>query len=319
MAMWFLSLHLLISIAMLASCSELDRFPDKLSIVERTGSISLACKAPASTEVTWKLDGESFPPGRELTLENVDQPDAGNYTCWQNGTMVNHTYLVISEKDQSPIFSNTIRCRDRTFNGNIICSWQTRSAAVFKLTYYRRIPDSSCRYLDYSNSGTNHIYNFTVDNYSPYAEEYSPYIFVVEAINSASYQKQQVVLHVENIVIPDPPQNITVTQVGNNTWNVSWLYPCTWIEPYSYFPLHFEMEYKLKKAYGKSVTRVQIDGLSKLIEPSPAAKVRRVRIKAKDRFLSSPWSEWSEWIYSKRKKKGKKTKIKSLHPSRRHH
>ncbi|GCC38024.1 hypothetical protein chiPu_0016535 [Chiloscyllium punctatum] len=268
-----------------------------VSIVERAADLTLICEAPALTEVTWKLNGIALQSGRQHTLRNVDQPDAGNYTCWQSGIMVNHTYLVVSEKDRSPIFSSAIHCRARTFDGNITCSWQTRGAATFKLKYYRRIPDSSNHVMDYSNSGTNHSYTFSVKNYSPYVEEYNPIIFVVEAINSVAYQKQQVVLHMENIIIPDPPQNITVTLEARKILNVSWLYPCTWIEPYSYFPLQFQMEYKSKKR-GRTVTGVLIDGLSKVINLHSRTKNCRVRIKAKDMFLNSPWSEWSEWTNS---------------------
>ncbi|XP_078055412.1 interleukin-12 subunit beta-like [Mustelus asterias] len=285
---------------MLASCSALERFPENLTVVERTKRITLKCEAPPHAEVTWKKDGEGLLASRELTLEDVDQPNAGNYTCWHNGTTVTHTYLVISEKDQSPIFSNTIQCRARTFDGIIICSWQTRGAAIFKVKHCRRNLENECSLMEYSNSGIDHHYNFTMKNYSPYEEEYHPIMFIVEAISSVSYQKLQTTFYMEDIIKPDPPQNITVT-LNRKTMNISWQYPCNWIEPHSYFPLHFEIEYKPKRNSARSdiIKVVEEEGLSKQITVRGSKKLYLIHIKAKDRFLNSPWSEWSDWIESR--------------------
>ncbi|XP_072353969.1 interleukin-12 subunit beta-like [Scyliorhinus torazame] len=277
---------------------EIARFVDEVTIVERATTINLTCdEPPPHTEVTWKIDGEPIQASRLLTLEDVDQPNAGNYTCWQNGTLVKHTYLVVSEKDRSPIFSNAIQCRARTFDSAITCSWQTRGAAIFQVKYCRRVlrnPESNCSFIECSKSGTDHHCHFTVKNYSPYEEEYNPITFFVEAISSVSHQKMQKTFYMENIVKPDPPKNITVTLNKHKKMIISWEYPCDWIKPHSYFPLRFEIEYTSKKENG---TEVVEEGLSKEIKVS--ARRYMVRIKAKDRFLNSPWSEWSAWINSR--------------------
>uniref|UniRef100_UPI00398E65E1 interleukin-12 subunit beta-like n=1 Tax=Pristiophorus japonicus TaxID=55135 RepID=UPI00398E65E1 len=319
--MWSFSLRLLISIAMLGCCSALDRYPENLVTVERTENITLSCEASPHSAVTWQQDGKPLQASRQLTLENVDQPLAGNYTCWQNGSLVKHTYLVISEKDQSPIFlTKEVQCRAKTLNGVITCKWKTHDAAIFNVTYGRsnssRESDCKCNSTDYSNAGTDHEFTFTEQNYSPYAEEYSRIIFIVEAVNSVSYQKLKTMFFTEDIVKPDLPQNITVTLKNRKKLNVSWQYPCNWIKPHSYFPLVFAIEYKkYGKKHGKTFT-VMEEGLNISEIRVPSSAKYEVRIRTKDRFLNSPWSEWSDWIKSRSKKKGKKTK---QGPSRQHY
>ncbi|XP_032900156.1 interleukin-12 subunit beta-like [Amblyraja radiata] len=300
-AMCCVLLRLLISIALLGRYSALDRYPENLSVVKRTRVFSVDCKGSSDMNVSWKMDGETLQTSGHLVLENVDQPEAGNYTCWQNGSLVKHTYLVISEEDQSPIFqSKQVQCGTRTFAGLITCSWQTHGPAFFKVRYCRRnsgvVSECSYRHLNYSSSGTEHHLNFSEDDYSPYAEEYDPITFIVEAVTSVSYQSLQTTFYVGDIVKPDHPQLLSV-EPKQKKFIVSWSYPQNWIKPYSYFPLAFDVESKPNKNNRKCKVMLEDLNIPKITVP----RACKVRIRAKDRFLSSPWSEWSDWVHIKTK------------------
>ncbi|XP_072897922.1 interleukin-12 subunit beta-like [Hemitrygon akajei] len=294
-------LQLFISFTLLGSYLALDRYPENLVIVKRTESTRINCGEGQFTTVTWKRNDEVSGNSKELALENVDQPLAGNYTCWQNGSLVYHKYLVISEEDQSPIFqSKQVQCQTRSFTGVITCSWKTRGAAFYQVRYCRRNstlnPECTYNYLNYSSSGTDHHFTFTEENYSPYAEEYRPITFIVEAVNSVSYQSLQKTFYVGDIVKPDPPQLQSAVLLGRNL-SISWQYPSNWVKPYSYFPLIFQVQCEpVRRCRAKKCKDVPTEiMLPQIIIPNRC----KIHIRAKDKFLNSPWSDWSDWVDSK--------------------
>ncbi|XP_072113114.1 interleukin-12 subunit beta-like [Mobula birostris] len=193
-----------------------------------------------------------------------------------------------------------VQCLTRSFTGVITCSWKTRGVAFYQVRYCRRNSTlkSECtyNYLNYSNSGTDHHFTFTEENYSPYAEEYRPITFIVEAVNSVSYQSLQKTFYVGDIVKPDPPQLQSVRPFQKKL-NITWEYPSNWVKPYSYFPLIFDFQCgSCRKCGSKKRKTVPTENwLPQIIIPRHC----KVQIRAKDKFLNSPWSDWSDWVDSK--------------------
>uniref|UniRef100_A0A8C4S5A4 Ig-like domain-containing protein n=1 Tax=Erpetoichthys calabaricus TaxID=27687 RepID=A0A8C4S5A4_ERPCA len=109
--------------------------------------VSLACDTQFMGTVTWKHNGGKIDNSlytrinkRNLTLKQLDSPSAGNYTCWGEGTLLDHTYLVLLEEEEEQYneeITDFIPCTVKTYSCSIICSWKPDDFQVARIQLER--------------------------------------------------------------------------------------------------------------------------------------------------------------------------------------
>ncbi|XP_043920445.1 interleukin-12 subunit beta-like [Protopterus annectens] len=286
----------------------LQVFPNKFVLGNFTKNVTLTCNTTFS-DIVWK-SGDDLEPiineankklhGNNLTLISVDQPDAGNYTCWNGNNLLDHHFLVIQDDENENVFSTTkddpnkrsINCWASSYNCSFTCTWATIHPAVFraKITRNRNNKDV-WHYLDPVKCKENTFQQtFSYVNYSPYEEEYEPLFLKIEAMTEQSYSMIQHQLFIRDIIKPDVPDNFKVKKTGSKT-NVSWTYPSTWTRPFSYFPLTSEVECMQKKKDNEIMTFKYESGTAHIISED----VQKCRLHIRDSYYNSHWSNWTPW------------------------
>uniref|UniRef100_A0A8C4S773 Ig-like domain-containing protein n=1 Tax=Erpetoichthys calabaricus TaxID=27687 RepID=A0A8C4S773_ERPCA len=221
--------------------------------------------------VTWKHNGGKIDNSlytrinkRNLTLKQLDSPSAGNYTCWGEGTLLDHTYLVLLEEEE-----------------------EQYNEEITGKPYFVK----SIRNLSHKSSAYDILYNdspFQLNlssNSSPFSEEQNPIILSVEEINAKYYRKRTWSFFIRDIVLPDPPKILNCTQDPNGL-RLNIEPPSSWAKPHSYFPLAYEVEYELK--HNGKVGQFSW----RLLLPK---SISRLRARSQDPYINSLWSHWTAW------------------------
>lgn len=65
--------------------------------------VTITCRTDLPVEVTWKhsRDGEEIGiiKGKSFELPNLEEPDAGEYSCWDGERKLDSTYLLLEEEE----------------------------------------------------------------------------------------------------------------------------------------------------------------------------------------------------------------------------
>uniref|UniRef100_A0A8C4X840 Ig-like domain-containing protein n=1 Tax=Erpetoichthys calabaricus TaxID=27687 RepID=A0A8C4X840_ERPCA len=263
--------------------------------------------------VTWKHNGGKIDNSlytrinkRNLTLKQLDSPSAGNYTCWGEGTLLDHTYLVLLEEEEEqyneeitgkPYFVKSIRNLSHKSSAyDILClplilfyvydhHFESLNLASSNTRGFPPCSEKS-KHISWALRDNDSPFQLNLSsNSSPFSEEQNPIILSVEEINAKYYRKRTWSFFIRDIVLPDPPKILNCTQDPNGL-RLNIEPPSSWAKPHSYFPLAYEVEYELKHN-GKVGQFSWVLLLPKSIS--------RLRARSQDPYINSLWSHWTAW------------------------
>ncbi|KAH1169684.1 hypothetical protein KIL84_000669 [Mauremys mutica] len=308
--------------AMAVSWERLNAKRPGVLVGEVNGQVVVTCDTPQE-HVSWQQNGEPeimaehYVAGRTLTLEGLDQPAAGNYSCWQGPRLLDSTYVVVSDPEYPLLQGSPGACPG---GGDRNSSSPGAPHPQSCLLPGRRAGGGggerggSARGVQAVGGGGHHpggapgawVYvgggaalqgpdrpqPFTVTladgTFCPFAEEPRPLELALEGISAESFVNITRRLFLRDIVRPGPPQDVTAQSKGGRL-HLSWAPPASWSSPYSYFLLRYQLEYKQRDGTTGSL---QLEGVT---ETSVEGDVRWVQIRCQDPLVNSTWSPWTTW------------------------
>ncbi|XP_050801488.1 interleukin-12 subunit beta-like [Gopherus flavomarginatus] len=242
---------------------------------------------------------EYYVAGRTLTLQGLDQPATGNYSCWRGPRLLDSTYVVVSDPEY-PLLQGSpghaVTCQAESYHGELTCSWTALRPATFR-AHLSRNPGSAPRTWVYVGGGAalqgpDQPQSFTVTladgTFCPFAEEPRPLELALEGISAESFVNITRRIFLRDIVRPGPPQDVAAQSKGGRLY-LSWAPPASWSSPHSYFLLRYQLEYK---QWDGTTGSLQLDGVT---EMSVEGDVRWVQIRCQDPLVNSTWSPWTTW------------------------
>ncbi|XP_044875614.1 interleukin-12 subunit beta-like [Mauremys mutica] len=299
-----LMLVALVQVLCVVPAAALTGFPSKFLVGEVNGQVVVTCDTPQE-HVSWQQNGEPeimaehYVAGRTLTLEGLDQPAAGNYSCWQGPRLLDSTYVVVSDPEY-PLLQGSpgraVTCQAESYRGELSCSWTALRPAAFRARLSRSPGGAPGAWVYVGGGaalqGPDRPQPFTVTladgTFCPFAEEPRPLELALEGISAESFVNITRRLFLRDIVRPGPPQDVTAQSKGGRL-HLSWAPPASWSSPYSYFLLRYQLEYKQRDGTTGSL---QLEGVT---ETSVEGDVRWVQIRCQDPLVNSTWSPWTTW------------------------
>ncbi|XP_067084568.1 interleukin-12 subunit beta [Osmerus mordax] len=293
----------------------LTSFPDNLVVGKSEGSVTLNCPKELKGEVKWKyergedvytLDENDYDmEGHSLTLSDLGGPMLGEYSCWgQDGKLSSSYVRLDAEEEEADTTESHLSCRARSYNCSFTCTWNNSEVTALRLGLG---PDClegkpSCPWVSPDNGESKGLeggYTFTLLHpFSASSEESTALLVTAEAIDDRSYFRETKQFYLRDIVQPDSPQDVKF-RVEKQMLKVTVEPAPTWTTPRSFYPLEHEIEYR-KKDDGK-------------VERSTTGLIPRevseLRVRSRDPFVLSTWSQWSPWKNVPLKRKEKKKRI----------
>ncbi|XP_075566009.1 interleukin-12 subunit beta-like [Pelecanus crispus] len=273
----------------LAPADALTTFPPKFQVGNLNGNMVVKCNT-SERQVTWTQNGETEPmvelvaKERTLTILGLDLPATGNYSCWAGTVLLDATYVVVSSTRKEKM---NISCQAESYHGSFHCSWAGPPSAVFRARLTRS-NGSLGEWVPAAGSSGHFSASFMDPSFCPFAEELHPLQLELEGLSDTSYHNFSYQFFIRDIVRPDPPQNLTVQQRGEQL-HLAWAPPASWSLPKSYFALLYRLQYELPNG-------TQVD---KYVEGTEETQLRecarRARISCQDPFTNPAWSPWSAW------------------------
>ncbi|XP_069486448.1 interleukin-12 subunit beta-like [Ambystoma mexicanum] len=267
----------------------LNTWPENFISARLNSDVSLECRTDRE-DIIWKKGGlgiaERSP--RILSFTRVDQPDAGNYTCWSGDQIVSSVYLFISEQDGP----SGISCNAASYlDTRLKCTWtHSLMRAPHKIRAKAERGHSDVTpWVDVhmANDGTV-AFQLELSDSCLYGEEDEPITVRLEAINDQTYTSENRTLALRDIIKPSCPENVNVLKLPEGAVQVNWNYPSSWVTPHSYFPLLFHVE---QHFHNKSRIIIPVEGGNGI---TLTKKVKAVRLKCRDLFYNSEWSDWTK-------------------------
>ncbi|XP_075004337.1 interleukin-12 subunit beta-like [Calonectris borealis] len=273
----------------LAPADALTAFPPKFQVGKLNGDLVVKCNT-SEQQVTWTQNGEPEPmaelvaEGQTLTILGLDLPAVGNYSCWAGTVLLDTTYVVVSGTREEGM---NVSCQAESYRGSFRCSWTGPRSAVFhaRLT---RSDGSLGEWVPAAGCCGQFSASFADPSFCPFAEELRPLQLQLEGLSDTSYLNFSTHFFVRDIVRPDPPQELTVQQRGEQL-HLAWAPPASWPLPKSYFALLYRLQYELPN--GTQVVKY-VEGAE---ETQLQERTRRVRISCQDPYANPTWSPWSTW------------------------
>ncbi|XP_053556709.1 interleukin-27 subunit beta [Bombina bombina] len=264
-------------------------------------NITLQCNTILSI-VEWRLNGSRIKNSEyvlqnenQLTLLNVQQDQRGNYSCHQL-----HTNQILTQIELQlgyPPDKLHIQCWAMSYPEKIRCKWDlhpdTHLPTIFTTTYSLGLkgPDYSCvQSKDEPNS-------CLINDFQMFAN--LPYVLKVNATNPLGSIMNGKPFIVENIIRPDPPEDLSLTPIigQRRMLHLRWRPPRTWPLP-EYFPLKYRIRYK-KVGRGAFIIIGDYEQTSFNLTGIRPGTVLQVQVAAKEFMDYGNYSDWSSVVTGK--------------------
>uniref|UniRef100_A0A3Q2ZR21 Interleukin-12 subunit beta n=1 Tax=Kryptolebias marmoratus TaxID=37003 RepID=A0A3Q2ZR21_KRYMA len=259
----------------------LHRFPENFVIAKRNdrNPVTLTCRTASSEPVTWKMDGEEVgfddyleKDGKNLIVQEIEEPFLGEYTCWTGEEKLSSTYLL-----QEAEVDEEIECRAKSYDCNFTCSWNHRGFKALRYGLGQECTkgQESCNWVSSSNR-----HQFVLSHaLSPYAEERTMLEVTVEATDNLHFFRRTKSFYLRDIIVPDSPHIVRCQKVDQKL-NVTVGPPSSWSTPHSFFSLEHEIQYVFRD-----------DGMiqSSLSTLIPR-EISKLRVRSRDSLTLSEWS-----------------------------
>ncbi|XP_029463750.1 interleukin-12 subunit beta-like [Rhinatrema bivittatum] len=283
--------------------SAFDTWPQNLQIVNEALEVILKCETEQKN-VIWKqnhvnLKSSDFKVQNPLTIVVEDQPDTGNYSCWsQENKLLNFTYVVI---DATKRETSGIHCHTNTYvNSTLHCTWnihrQLSALPLVRAKVKRNgFKDFDWVYVKARKNQSKVTFDLPNIKFCPFEDDYQNLTVTLEALSPHIYVSDYKSMLFREIVKPDRPQNVAIQEQGELRY-ITWEYPSSWARPHSFFPLLFEIEEDFQGHFLNNPKKFMIDEGKTKLEVSHNLKYFRLR--CRDLFINSSWSEWTEWTHA---------------------
>ncbi|XP_056405796.1 interleukin-27 subunit beta isoform X1 [Hyla sarda] len=263
--------------------------------------IVLHCKT-SSPYVEWKFNGRKIEnsddvysnSSHHLTLADAKKHQSGNYTCHHPHTK--ETLSLTELQLGLPPEHLNIECWSPCYPEKIKCTWDlqpdTNLHNTFLTTYRLGLmgsePPQKCIQHE-TNPNSCLISNFRM------FEEF-PYLLNVTAVNQLGSATQLHYFFVENIIRPDPPENVSISSICRDSKKlyVQWRPPHTWPYP-EIFPLKYKVRYR-KEGSKSYITVGPYEKTYLILTGIRPGSTVNVLVAAKDISDLGHNSDWSEVV-----------------------
>lgn len=250
--------------------------------------------------VEWKFNGRKIGnnddvySSRHLTLADAKKHQSGNYSCHHPHS--NETFSLIELQLGFPPEKLHIQCWSSSYPEKVKCTWDlqpdTNLPTTFLTTYRLGLmgpePPQECLQPE------RHPNSCLIRNFQMFEE--FPYLLNVTALNQLGSITQLYYFFVENIIRPDPPENVRVSSICRESKKlyIQWQPPHSWPYP-EIFPLKYKVRYR--KAGFKSYTAVGTYEQTFLVLTGirPGSTVH-IQVAAKDFTDLGHDSDWSKIV-----------------------
>ncbi|XP_029359270.1 interleukin-6 receptor subunit alpha isoform X2 [Echeneis naucrates] len=232
--------------------------------------------------------------GSTLSLSSVRMKDSGKYSCHYRGREVFSVKVSVVEPPESPSLS----CYKRSPSSKIRCEWAPQKPVTRPLYCYLVLNKSPSQLFinlpcSYS-SRLSRCWCALEHSEDDLRTLYTAFLCVTNmAGNASSAQKYFKPL---DILQPDPPSNIKVTQLERHmTWlKVNWYLPTSWNIRDQYYELKYEVKYQPVESSSYQVHLIR-DTRSLIIKDVVPGAQYLIQIRARDEY-DGQWSDWSTTI-----------------------
>ncbi|XP_032568021.1 interleukin-27 subunit beta [Chiroxiphia lanceolata] len=178
--------------------------------------------------------GTSPAPG--LALPNASLAHEGNYSCHHPGT--SETWATICLRLGYPPSPPAIECWATSYPQAVNCSWALTLDPLldtdFVATYRHGTDTGECERTGPRSCSFGDLQVFSL----------TPYVVNVTAVNPLGAASGILPFLLENIIKPDPPEDLRVSPIPGETTKLllEWSPPASWPFP-EYFPLKYHLRY----------------------------------------------------------------------------
>ncbi|KAJ1211883.1 hypothetical protein NDU88_007231 [Pleurodeles waltl] len=282
----FLSVFLLLQ--SILGTRSLDSWPKNFATAPQNSAVSLECGSGLQ-DVKWTDTNDKVKASGTTSLRftSVDQPDAGLYNCWSGGEVVTSTYLFIDVSSLHP--TSPISCiADSYLHSRLRCNWtQTlqETPHLIRARAGRGSSDSDWIEVTMIKEG---VVTFELEfpRSCLYGEEDLAFTVYLEAVNDHTYVSDNRTMFLRNIIKPGHPENLQIQRLQPGEFHINWTYPSSWARPHSYFPLLFHLDLQFSNNKTNRTLKEQ--------HLTITGRLKSVRIKCRDLYYNSEWSDWAE-------------------------
>ncbi|XP_040393482.1 interleukin-27 subunit beta [Cygnus olor] len=252
--------------------------------------VLLRCPAAAGRPAEWRRGGTALGtyPAPGLALRNASLAHEGHYSCHHPGT--GETWARICLRLGYPPALPAVECWAISYPQAVNCSWllapepllDTDFVATYRHGVWGAAGSNECVRTGPRSCSFGDLQMFSL----------TPYVLNVTATNALGTASSLLPFLVENIIKPDPPEDLRVSPIPGETKKLllEWSPPGSWP-----FPEYFPLKYRIRYAREGSVTRTigPYEQTSYTLTGVRPGTLHRVQVAAKDFTDYGEFSAWS--------------------------
>ncbi|KAM8795097.1 interleukin-27 subunit beta [Eudromia elegans] len=203
--------------------------------------VLLRCPA-AGGPAAWRWGGTSLGihPAPGLALPNASLAQEGRYSCHHPGT--GETWAAVCLRLGYPPLPPAAACWAASYPQAVNCSWAPARDTLLDTDYvatYRHGARGAHGSSECVRTGPHSCSFGDIQMFS-----LSPYVLNVTAVNALGAASRLVPFLVEDVIRPDPPEDLQVSPIPGETekLQLEWSPPGSWPFP-GYFPLKYHIRY----------------------------------------------------------------------------
>lgn len=255
-------------------------------------SVKIPCTDGEEKGVEWRFNSSVLVSSPVISIQNASLKDQGIYTCQkQTGDVVQSVSLHLGYPPSPP----HVHCWSPSYPKRAICSWTLTSDPILPTQYiatYRNFSDpvSSARQCQKWGDQDRQC---ALEELEIFARE--PTLINITAVNALGSATQIQPFIFEQIVKPDPPENVSGIIMPGRKVSVQWSPPHTWPDP-----VNFLLKYKVRFHWGKPETARTLgpyESNKMVLSGLVAGRTYYIQISAKDILDDGQSSEWSAPIH----------------------
>lgn len=251
-------------------------------------SVQIPCIDGEKKGVEWRLNNAVLFLSSVLSINNISLQDQGIYTCHQpNGDLIQRVSLHLGYPPSPP----DVYCWSPSYPKRAVCSWTLTPDPIIPTHYI-------ATYRSYSDpfSSAHQCHKWGEQDRQCVLEdlkifESEPTLFNITAINALGSATRIWPFVFEEIVKPDPPENVVVMVISGKKLSVQWDPPTSWPDP-----VNFPLKYTVKFHWGKPDTARTLgpyESNKMILSGLVAGKTYHIQVSVKDFLDSGQNSDWS--------------------------
>ncbi|XP_075632491.1 interleukin-27 subunit beta [Balearica regulorum gibbericeps] len=252
--------------------------------------VLLRCPAAAGGPVEWRRGGTVLGtyPAPGLALPNASLAHEGHYSCHHPST--GDTWATICLRLGYPPALPAVECRAISYPQAVNCSWvlapepllDTDFVATYRHGVWGATEPGECIRTGPRSCSFGDVQMFSL----------TPYVVNVTAVNPLGAASSLLPFLLENIIKPDPPEDLRVSPIPGETKKLllEWSPPGSWP-----FPEYFPLKYRIRYAREGSVTQTigPYEQTSYTLMGVRPGTLHHIQVAAKDFADAGEFSAWS--------------------------